>query len=353
VTPALAFVVLLILATIGGEVLAQRGREMAPTMLGALVQGHAGDVLHGAQVGIGRWYDAAAKLAGELFPLLFASVAAVAVLRVRSRKAAVPPVRVRSVPVWFSVIAITVFGLIFYVLSADKWSGALYQIYVLLPVILLFLHALERMEATRAVELGVLGVAVFSALLGQLAYVWRLPTYIRPAYAIELHGTNHPENGAQAAGLLVREALSASRQAMAADFSTTRIQVREYSVDSVGFPNTPYLVAAGLHNNGEWLRFAYGFRGTVTVERLQRLHASDCGTVGCLDVELPGQETARYELFAGNALRAVVTLRAPVLSPEFPSGSYEIDELNRKFAKRYNRITDFFPHQPRELRGRR
>jgi len=291
-------------------------------------------------------HDYAAMFLGEAFPYVF--IIAIVLYWVIVRK---PIQRF----VWsYAAVGGMGYGILFYVLTADIWQKKnLYQIYLLVPVLLLFLFIcrgwIEERPRHRIAVYGVSLLLIVSAGFGHLSYIWHKPFCLSSgAYSDWIHGANWPNAGTKAVGCFMREILQAR---LAQDPS------RPIKLSVVGdarwvhqgkdlTPVTSLLVFSGLMADGEYFKKRLGVKPNVTLERSNEALENDLRLRVVLDFRQNGGDSgeSKCEIRSDGQLIAVLVVQPADGEDALPrAGTYALHDLERKFDATYRTLEDFFP----------
>jgi hypothetical protein len=297
-------------------------------------------------------------LAGEIFPIILP----IGLLWILIRRVGIEWNLVTA----YGAMAGIGFAILFYgILQPGEWLKVAYQIYVLLPALLVFavvLNALLDPQRTRAVRVvsGSLAVlAVVSAAASSLAFVWGHPDAVfRPeAFAFRPHGANHPNSGSKGLGFLVREALA--DHTSAGGTGTVRFYATQHPRIYTGAVSASLRVFAGVQEDMA-KNFNYPFAIVIEnlldapkMRQLARCPGAYCAVLDLRDARaVSGFETRqlRYEVHERPvdegatpiATLLVITERGDH-APSWTPGRYELARLEDAFDRKFTTFADFLP----------
>jgi hypothetical protein len=301
-------------------------RQVAtPCLLAEFVKYH-GAVLGGTP-GLARFVTYTSVAEGYAFPLLLVAVVTLRLAFVRHAG--------RSVSWNFAVVAGLGFGALYYGVYADgAWVRDLYQIYALIPFVLLFvlsIHQLSaRFGAARLAVNGALALTLVCAGAAQAINVWRVPVNV-PALVVagDMQGISHADMGTKAAGYVARLAGEASGGSL---------------------PNSTAVIDH-LWRQSTWVY------GGLWADRLQPASPqptaaetslrAECSAISCLQLtfkaspkpEFNGTRRS-YRIFDGD--REVFDVFVENNSIPLAPGTYQASDLERRFDQTYTSMTDLY-----------
>lgn len=291
---------------------------------------------------------------GEGAPLLLAAV--VVALFVRGMN--------HGTELAFATIASVGYGILIYGLAPHELGTIQgYQVYTVVPFLLLIVLHADRLAAAaggglRIASAAVLVIGLAASTLSMATFVWHLPLALSPQYfANGNFGSNKPIFGTKAAGELTRQALVPAQWDGTRKISATVYTTGDGPTDQSrfgGFRNwfSPYMVFAGLAQKADWYTMQSGHPVDLAVDRHEPPDVSkeaglSCDADLCVDLTVSPSsgESRQYVVFDGD--RRLARLRITGASPKaLPSRSYQAGGLDSAFDGRYTRIVDLFPSRP-------
>jgi hypothetical protein len=250
---------------------------------------------------------------------------------------------IKGMEAWFGLIAAIGYGILFYGLTPSPyWTTVLYQIYLIVPLLLLLI-TITGMSVSRHASTLLLSVLLASSIAGTAAFVWHQPTvHQRELTSYVTHGTSHPNHGSKALGYLIREALGTA-------MSRTSELPMSVTIRAPDGP-TSALAFSGLMFDGEYFRFR--FRRAPAIAVVQELPDGDSGscaaalqarvTVGH-DRNRAAERLVQCVLDGDRPIVAVTVVAPSGMLPEDQASTYQLTELEARFDARYGRLLDLFP----------
>lgn len=334
------------------------------TRLSSLLRGHTSEELGGFNSLINfpqRFYSYLAIDFGELFPVFF-------VLLLILFFAVYKKIGSGFV-IAFALFGSIGYGLLFFIISADSfWVKNLYQIYILIPFLLIFLFALkilwEKSGNHKIIAGLILIAAIITSELATMSYVWKKPYAISASiYRDVTHGTNNPNYGTKALGFIMRENLTAIWDA------DPNMPINLYIKNN----NTSFDVFSGV-NNPQYFERRYGKIPSLriisieTAQPLKILEALTQRTDGVNFIILtqapaPFSRIISYDKVIIDELNAIPNYRViggigvigaifipsenqnlvKLLSNGIEMKSYAIDDLEKRFDEKYRELGDYYP----------
>jgi hypothetical protein len=283
--------------------------------------------------------DYMALLGGEAF--LYVFLAAIVLYFMVVRKP------IKGVAWSYAVIGGLAYAALFYAVTSHSWERKnLYQIYVLMPFMLLFLLICQTLireyPRYRFVMYGILCLLVVSAGAGHLSYVYRARLSLsKTAYADWIHGANCPNDGSKALGYLVRRTLEAK---LARDPAQP---VRLSVYNGANYLHvTSLAVFSGLMDNGVYFEKKYGIKPPVTVEKLKEFQPRGLRFGAILDLRRSDNDSgeSKYSVTLDGELIAALVVLPAIADEALPRpGTYDLHFLEEKFDAAYRSLEDYYP----------
>jgi len=291
-------------------------------------------------------------LLGEAFPFILPFALLAGIQIIRKRKA--------TGVVWsFTLIAGAGYGIMWYLLFGYEIGVPYaYQIYLLLPFLLLVLFAariiIREKARLKPLVFLILAILLISATMSNLHWIWRkVPLFYTPSALINyrMHGVARDNLGTKGIGFLVREVIN--RQLGKGEHETVRVWiVRNYSNSVRAF--------SGLIDDGRRIRDEYGVKAEIqdvkNVEELERYLPDDiantieCTSPECVVIDFRGRDRStrfsKYDVISesGDKILGSVFVFPAIDDSTFylQSSVYRTDCLEALFDARYYRLKDFF-----------
>jgi len=293
-------------------------------------------------------HNYASVLAGEAFLYIFLAALAVYCFFVKDR--------ITGFAWSFAVVAGLGYGTLWYVLCRDDWGVRhYYQIYVLVPLLLILLHVFRAIaqqypKSKYILRVGLCIILLFAGL-GNLSYIWNIPLAIHcPAYNEWTHGANYPNTGTKAVGYLVRRICE-----------TACNQQQLQSIRFYPKPRSTSLeVFSGLMFDGRWYEERCGVKPRVTIEEMDDpakvlpLAGEEIPALCVLldlrpstsSASLSSKDYVRYNVLSDGVLMASLFVLPPNSGrpDDLKPGDYTLDSLDQRFDATYRRFVDYFPY---------
>lgn len=266
----------------------------------------------------------------------------------------------------FGVVGSVVYGILFYGLTSERdFVKLCYQVYLLIPLILLSLALAKGLSTRRGVTRRVTACAVTLLLLLELlaciTFIWKVPVSpFSNHFGDWAHGTVAPNRGTKAAGYVVRRWLEA----------TWRLNPGQPVTVMAAAYNTSFAVFSGINAGEKGWAYVPEFglsrplRVLYPVPALQRPappgqdlapmvylidltgQARDATTVAAL-LASPSLLTYRIRSLDrqnGSALVYILPLHAA--APQSAPEDLEMSSLESAFDRDYTSYSDFFARLP-------
>jgi len=258
----------------------------------------------------------------------------------------------------FAFISSAGYGLLFFVLSADSFCVKnLYQIYVLIPFLLLFLFALKTLRQKsnpyKIIAGLILVAAIITSGLATASYVWKKPyAFSYSIYQGIIHGTNNPNYGTKALGFIARESLTAIWDA------NPEQAINLYIKNN----NTSFQIFSGL-NNIQYFQRRYGRTPPLNIIAINEIPTSnDLKTIKNQDKEVKLfiliydkfvnedlGDLPNYKIIGDQGIVGTIFVLSKDealiknLANSVTIRAYTISELEKKFDEKYRKLGDYYP----------
>ncbi len=258
----------------------------------------------------------------------------------------------------FAICGILAYGTLFYGLTPEhNFVKNFYQIYLVVPVILMFVSFLtvlqgQQLRQRRWMIIILLGVLTTESLAA-INYITKINTSpFASIFQDWAHGTNNPDHGTKAAGYVIRRWLNSIWEK--SPQCPVYISTSHY--------NTSLAIFSGIGEGERGDYFTKQFAGPRPLKMAQHtnlledvkasLHRPLCAAI---IISFSASQFHGQDLLALNHVHYFITLQngevvavmvippPDSFPPPLPGGEYPLEVLEAMFDRDYHHFTDYFP----------